>query len=94
MARMIMTVRLCLVLFGTVVVVAVEPDYTAIMEAMEAALQEADTALPSGPGPGLAAQPDATVAEQPWRPGDCTDYPGESLQWRFRSKNKLSAAPK
>ena len=65
------TVYFCL-FYGTVVGTS---DLSALEAAMETALQQAENG--SHPAPGLAAQPDAAVAEQPWRPGDCMDYPGE-----------------
>ena len=69
--RATVTVYFCL-FYGTVVGTS---DLSALEAAMETALQQAENG--SHPAPGLAAQPDAAVAEQPWRPGDCMDYPGE-----------------
>ena len=70
-ARVTVTVYFCL-FNGTVVGTS---DLSALEAAMETALQQAENG--SHPAQGLAAQPDAAVAGQPWRPGDCMDYPGE-----------------
>ena len=78
--RATVTVYFCL-FYGTVVGTS---DLSALEAAMETALQQAENG--SHPIPGLAAQPDAAVAEQPWRPGDCMDCPGEphALTLRFQ----------
>ena len=74
-ARVTVKVYLCL-LYGTVVG-TMSSNSVADLSAMEVAMETALRQAGNGSHPGLAAQPDAAVAEQQWRPGDCMDHPGE-----------------